>query len=179
MKRIYSFNILGNKKAMLWINVMAMVLFICFIFLFALLMNTLKYNTNIDFDFIAIGLTFIAYGILIVIHELIHGLFMKLFNPTAKVKFGFKNFLAYATAPGTRYPRLQFLVILLSPFVWITVILFLLVVVNVIHPMIFVIIGALHASGCVGDFYMSILVLKAGKGVHVEDTEAGIDFYQY
>lgn len=178
MKRIYSCNILENKKAMLWINVMALVLFICFIFLFGALIQILQGNKTVDFDLLAIGLMIIAYIIIIVIHELIHGLFMKLFKPTANVKFGFKKFVAYATAPGTRYSRFQFLVILLSPFVLITVSLFLLTVFKVIHPLAFVIIAALHASGCVGDFYMSVLVLKARRGVLVEDTAVGIDFYQ-
>lgn len=177
MKQIYSLNLLENKKLMLWLNVVAMVLFIFFIFLFGTLINALKYNTNLDFNIIGIGLAMILYVVLIIVHELIHGLFMKLFKPTAKVKFGFEKFVAYATTPGTRYSRNQFLVILLSPFILLTGSLFLLVVFKIIHPMIFVIIGALHAGGCVGDFYMSGLVLKFEKGVLVEDTKVGIDFY--
>ena len=68
----------------------------------------------------------VAYFILIIIHELIHGAFFKLFDPKGKVKFGFKNGVAYATSPHSFYSKGKFAIILLAPFLGISVGLFLL-----------------------------------------------------
>ena len=114
---------------------------------------------------------------LIIFHELIHGIFFKLFNKEGKVKFGFKNGLAYATSPNSFYSRWQFLLILLAPFVLITLILWLLYAYREISPYAFVWLASFHGSACIGDFYFCYLVTKAPAHSYVEDTEQGINFY--
>lgn len=56
---------------------------------------------------------------IVIIHELIHAFFFKLFKPKSKVKFGinWKLGAAYATCPKVTYDRWQMIVISLALFI--------------------------------------------------------------
>lgn len=65
-----------------------------------------------------VGLVLVLFGML-VLHELIHGLFFWIFT-RARPKFAFKGLYAYAAAPGWYLPRRQHFVVGLAPFVLIS-----------------------------------------------------------
>lgn len=114
--------------------------------------------------------------IIIIVHEAIHGLFFKIFNPSGKVKFGFKAGMAYATSPGTAYTRGQFFIIIVMPFVILTA---------VMMTMLFLLPNpaykyyiALHTGACAGDFYYLYLILKHKHLSYAVDTEVGMSLYE-
>lgn len=116
------------------------------------------------------------FFIIIIIHELIHGLFFKLFSPESKVKFGFKGGMAYATSPGTVYTRGQFFIIIIMPFIILT---------SIMITMMFMLPNpaykyyiALHTGACAGDFYYCYLILKYKHLSYAEDTEVGMSLYE-
>lgn len=117
-----------------------------------------------------------------VIHELIHGLFFKLFAANRPVQFGFnaKTMMAFVTSPGSLYSRCQFLVITLSPFVVLTTVLTLFLAAGWLSPLAYVGVATCHAAGCVGDFDSAYLLLFPYRygDVRVEDTETGIKIFQ-
>ncbi|WP_026867221.1 MULTISPECIES: DUF3267 domain-containing protein [Jeotgalicoccus] len=113
---------------------------------------------------------------IIIVHESIHGLFFKLFNPSAKVNFGFKAGMAYATSPGTVYTRLQFLIIILMPFLIITTIMVIMMF-TLPNPAYKYYI-AIHAGACAGDFYYAYLILKHKHLKYAIDTEVGMSLYE-
>ena len=123
-------------------------------------------------------ISFVAlFMMILIIHEAIHGIFFKLFNPTASVKFGYQTGMVYASSPGSRYTRTQFIVIALMPCLIITLTLIALFPIAVPHLALFDILTATHLSTCIGDFYLINQLLKAPKDVMVEDTEKGITLY--
>ena len=108
MERIREYNVLADKKVIIGLNVASLPLFLLGAFIFSRL--TMGDPIFLFFPFMPIpqlllnlALFFLAYFLIITIHELIHGLFFKVFSDTGKIKFGFKNGMAYATNPGTRY----------------------------------------------------------------------------
>lgn len=125
-----------------------------------------------------IGLSVIMYLILVLVHELIHGLFFKVFKPSVQVKFGFKAGMAYATSPGSRYSAMQFSVILLMPFILITLGLLLASLMKGLSPLVFIILVVLHTPACAGDFYFLYLITKAPATALVEDTDQGIRIFR-
>lgn len=175
-------NLLENKKIAIKLNIYALVMLVFFILLFIGISTWLipikqyTFWDNLGFfrPLLFIGLFFL----IIVIHELIHGLFMKLFNKKGKVIFGFKNGMAYAASPGSLYSRGQFFGISLSPFIFITTTLCLLYYFGIISHSLFISLTALHASSCVGDFYWGLLIIRATKHAQIEDTDVGIKIYQ-
>ncbi|MGX7197539.1 DUF3267 domain-containing protein [Enterococcus olivae] len=178
MKQIQSINLMEDKKLIVRLNLASLPLMVVFFILFtgvSLLKDT---STQHSFSLLTSFLGLVLLFLLIIIHELIHGFFFKLFNPEGKVKFGFKNGLAYATSPHSYYSKGQFSIISLAPFVLITSSLMLVFfTTDWLSPSSFILQSSLHAAACVGDFYFIYLLLKAPKQALIEDTEQGINFY--
>lgn len=99
MKLLKQINLMDDKKTIKRLNLAAIPSFIFFYVFFTLFVlggHGSNAETSFIFDLLIL---MVAYFILIIIHELIHGAFFKLFDPKGKVKFGFKNGVAYATSP--------------------------------------------------------------------------------
>lgn len=177
MKLIKEMNLLENKKLILWLNVFSIGLIFAFLPIFGFIAGKIAGDSGGDNDVMGIILGVVSFFALIVIHELIHGLFFKLFNPKGRVKFGFKNGMAYAASPHSLYSKGRFACISLAPFVLITFSLTLLLSLGVISAFYYVMAASIHGAACVGDFYWIYLILKAPKHALVEDTDQGINFY--
>jgi len=174
---IREINLLEDKKLIWLLNVAAIVLFFGFLLLFSGVTFWHSASMYQSFNFWTLILGLGLFFVLIIIHELIHALFFKMFQPTKKVKFGFKNGMAYATSPHSYYKKYQFIIICLAPFVLLTSGLVVLYLMNLLSASLFIFLASMHASGCVGDFYFTYLILRAPKNSWIEDTEQGINFY--
>lgn len=99
MKLLKQINLMDDQKTIKRLNLAVIPSFIFFYVFFTLFVlggHGSNAETSFIFDLLIL---MVAYFILIIIHELIHGAFFKLFDPKGKVKFGFKNGVAYATSP--------------------------------------------------------------------------------
>ena len=132
---------------------------------------------NLDFQLLETGLMLVGLAVLFIIHEGIHGIFFKLFQPAGKLRFGYSNGMLYATSPGSRYSRKQWLTIALSPFVGLTSLLLGLLLFGKISALAFVFLATAHGTGCVGDFYFALVSARAPKGLQYEDTAVGFTIW--
>ncbi|WP_017549290.1 DUF3267 domain-containing protein [Salinicoccus carnicancri] len=121
---------------------------------------------------LALALLFAVFTV----HEGIHGLFFKLFSSSSRIKFGYTSGMLYATAPGSVYTRKQYMVIILMPFIVISVLLLILMF-AFLHPSIKYIL-AIHTGGCAGDFYYVYLMMKYSNLEYAEDTDVGMTLYE-
>ena len=175
MKLLKELDFIHNKKVNLALNIMAVLLIFPFLALFTWIAILMYGRGSEVFHFFDLFYLLV----LMVIHELIHGFFFKVLgDENTKVKFGFKNGMAYATSPGTFYHRKDFLVIGLAPFVLISLLLTLLAMLGLLSSTLYMPLASLHAAGCVGDFYIALLLLGQTDDILVEDTEVGMNFYQ-
>ncbi|MGO2082307.1 DUF3267 domain-containing protein [Vagococcus sp.] len=177
MKLYRSLNLLDNEKLIKKLNLWSLALTVLFFLLFIALAVFLKPSFTFNYSLRQLFFILILLVGFVLLHEVIHAFFFKWFNPKGKVRFGFKSGMAYATSPGSLYRKNPFLVIVLAPFVVITLLLVILLWMNVLSPEVFIIIGTFHSSACIGDFYYVYLLLRLPKDVQVEDTSVGIDFY--
>lgn len=116
---------------------------------------------------------------LFVLHELIHGVAMRLFGGGPRYGVGALNCLLpyfYCTAPGHRFTRQQFLLISLAPCVFISTVGAFAVALT---PFGEVLIPALaiHFAGCIGDLWGVGVTLRRPRGTLVEDIKVGMRFY--
>ena len=102
------------------------------------------------------------------VHETIHGAAYKVFG--GKVKFGFKGIYAYTMeTSGKKIPRLQFLIVLLSPLTVISIL-------SLLFPgwlgrMIFF----LNLIGASGDIYMALFLCRFSYDSKIIDRTYGFD----
>ncbi|MGT2929407.1 DUF3267 domain-containing protein [Streptococcus dentasini] len=184
MRVIQEVNILENKKIVIWLNILTIPLFVMFSFFFEWLGAAIIGSHAVRFDF-GLGkllLFFLALIAVFFIHEMIHGVFFKLFKPENRVKFGIKweSGMIYATSPGSIYSKKQMLIISLAPFITWTFVFSLLLAVKLMGLAAYVALASIHAAGCVGDLYYAYLMLfkHSGKEISVQDTETGLIIYQ-
>ena len=121
------------------------------------------------------GLALIA---VLILHELVHGLFYWLFS-SHRPKFGFQGLFPYAAAPsGVYFPRNQFLVVGLSPLVLLTAIGLLLITILPIAFVPFLLFFvAFNAAGAAGDLIMVIQLMPFSSDTLMEDAVSGVIIY--
>jgi hypothetical protein len=158
---------------MILLNLVGLLLF--FVFGLAFLLLAVAVYPGVKFgisNFSAVSgiLVFLmGYAGVLVLHELVHGLFFVIFT-RSRPHFGLKQMYAYACAPDWYIPRDQFLVVGLAPFILITLggfVLLPLASVNLATFMLFAM--AVNASGAIGDLYTVVWILRFPANAFVCD----------
>lgn len=116
-----------------------------------------------------VGLGFIVY---IVLHELTHGLFYKYFTKQ-KLKFGLTLTVAYCGVPNVYVRKKETIIACLAPLVIYTILFAIIIIFlppNIINLCV-TLLFSLHVGGCVGDAYLSLILLtKYKKDTYIKDT---------
>lgn len=166
------------KSLVLWNSVITIASIVPFYALERLFTSQPAFYNQLTFSYVIWSIIAVILGsiLIIVFHELIHGIFFKLFSPSGRVKYGYKDGMFYATAPGEIYNRKQFAVIILMPFIILT--LLLLLCLYFLNYTAVTVILIFHTGACAGDFYFIYLILKYKNLKYIEDTERGITMYE-
>ncbi|MGO1760223.1 MAG: DUF3267 domain-containing protein, partial [Mammaliicoccus vitulinus] len=88
---------------------------------------------------------------------------------------GYMKGMFYATTPHSIYTRKQFYIILLAPFIIISLVLLVTLLWLQVTSIIY--IFAFHGAACIGDFYMAQIIFSNKQMNYVEDTDVGINLY--
>ena len=184
LKLVKEYNILEDKKIAIWLNVASFIIMIPMFILFfgvAVIIQPIVQplvfgDTQSIWTFI---LPIIILFLVVVVHEGIHGLFFKLFNPKGRVEFGLKGGFAYAVSEGSIYTKGQMNIIGMAPFVIISILFTLAYVFGFMSSVTYVMYAGLHGAMCIGDlWYLYLLTVKHRGTVYVEDTKQGITIYK-
>ncbi len=142
------------------------------------------YEEEIDSTIIVIALVIIILGyfVYLVVHELTHGISYKLLT-RQKLKFGLTLYVAYCGLKEGYVNKKTALISVLAPFVvhsvWMLLAIFL-----IKEPLIslaFLVLFALHFGGCVGDLWVTCILLfkYRSKAVLMNDNGPCQVFYTY
>lgn len=161
-----------NRRALWFLNLAAILSFFLYGWFFTSLAGILRTDMaqiqTVSYPpFLQILITFI---LVLVLHELIHGLFFSLFTGAAP-KLGFRGLYAFAGAPDWYLPRGQYLVVSLTPFVIISLaglLALAFVPLSLVSLILFLI--TLNAAGASGDLYVSGWLIREQTPILVNDT---------
>ena len=143
---------------------------------FSLAITLGKLPSQLSFGLGEIGLVLLGILLTLVLHELTHGVVMKLFG--AKPSYGilWKQFMLYTTSPGFVYRRNNFAAITLAPFILISVLVIL--GMGLLQGTFWVALlglcGAINSSGAAGDIWATAIVLRYSPTALVMDERDGI-----
>jgi hypothetical protein len=118
-----------------------------------------------------------GYFFLVIIHELIHALFIWIFS-RKRAHFKFSLIYASAGASDRYFDRSSYIVIALSPVIIISLFLYLLI--NLSSPDLYngiLLVLALNISSAIGDFYISFITATKEKETLVRDEGEIMHFY--
>ena len=116
------------------------------------------------------GVVIVSMLVYLVLHELTHAAAMKYYGST-KVRFGFTGMYAYAGSEVDYFAKKPYRVIALAPLVLWTLILTpicFLVPQDWFWPMWVLLV--MHASGCIGDIWVTLRLLREPEEIYVRDT---------
>lgn len=178
-REILSVDLKNNKKLALLVNLISVFIGIaCFV------IGHLFVSIGALFDMEAgLGQYFLRFGALlglmlayIVLHELVHGVAMKLCG-TKKVKYGFTGVYAFAGSEDY-YSKGAYIFIALAPVV------FWGIVVAVITPFLsdawfwpVYFVQVINLSGAAGDFYVTWKFMRLPKNIWVHDSGVSMTVY--
>lgn len=127
---------------------------------------------------VAFVVTMAAYVAYIVLHELVHGIFIRLFSGE-KAQYGLQLSKGYAFAKSDYFfGKAAYIVIALAPVVIWGVVLY--VLMDALPPQWYLpcfFIQAMNIGGAVGDYYVTWRVLRMPKGLLVMDSGVSMKFF--
>jgi hypothetical protein len=141
-----------------------------------LAINLGKLPEIIKFGLPEIGVFVAAILMTLILHELTHGLVMKMFGAAPQYGVLWKQLMFYATSPGFVYRRNAYIAIALAP---LTLLSFLVVVgmwllSGTLWVPLLGVCAVINASGAIGDLWMTILVLRYAPTAYIMDERDGI-----
>jgi hypothetical protein len=174
-------NLKKNKRLAVLLNVVAFFVFILSFIPLSIFGGVIRSGTANFSGSITVGTMLILIGltvIVLIIHELIHGLLFWVFTRSKPV-FALHLLYAYAGAPNWYIPSRQYAFIALGPLVIIGVVgLFLMLLVPVSWILMIAFLVALNTGGAIGDIYVFARLLKGYKTSIVNDTGNIFTFYE-
>ncbi len=120
-----------------------------------------------------------SLALVLVLHELTHGVAMRLFKAHPKYGVLWSKAMFYATSPGFAYPRRQYLAVALAPLVGLSLAALLAIRLLAGTPwvMLVALVAALNAAGAVGDLWITALVLRYPAHAYVIDEQDGVRIF--
>jgi hypothetical protein len=175
-----------DTRAMVILNIGALVLLVLAGWLLFELLEVLRPDIVSAGTFSISGLNFVLMallvigllGLMIVVHEAIHGAFFWLYT-RSRPYFGFKGMYAYAAAPEWYIPRNQYLVVGIMPLLLMTLAGLLLLPVApawLLLPVLFVVL--MNASGAAGDVLVVGWLLLLPADTLIRDLGDAITLYR-
>jgi hypothetical protein len=178
-QEVLSWKVTGKPIRVITLNVLGVLLFVIFGVIFsnlALSLGKLPLEGEFKFGLSEISLVFAGILLTFVLHELTHGLVMRMFGARPKYGIMWKGLMLYATSPGYAYHRNNYVVIALAPFVCIStlVVLGMWLLQGTSWVILLGICGIVNASGAIGDMWITMIVLRYATTAYVMDERDGI-----
>ncbi|MBQ9988267.1 MAG: DUF3267 domain-containing protein [Clostridia bacterium] len=169
-KKLFDINLQKNKKLALTINLAALAIAALMV------VPALFFGPVFRLGLGQCAVLLIGMLLYIVLHELVHGLFIKRYT-SAKVRYGFTGAYAFAGADAYFYKK-PYLIIALAPvIVWGLVLLGLNLALGAAWFWPVYLIQITNISGAVGDFYVTVKLCRMADSILVRDSGVSMKVY--
>lgn len=174
---IYTLDV-KNKKLALLLNGLALLIAVIMVIIASLHvpLGTLFEAAEMDSLMIKCAVLIVGLIAYLVLHELVHGLYMKLFSD-AKVRFGFTGLVAYAASDGYFHKK-PYLVIALAPVVlWGAVLLAANLMVSVSWFWVVYSLQICNIAGAAGDVFITLKLIGMPTDILIHDVGTTMAIY--
>lgn len=167
-----------NKKVIIYMQLATLFLFLAS-FLIILLLKPIDITMIRDDIFSTLIFTMLGYFVYIVLHELVHGFWYKILTKQ-KLTFGLTLTVAFCGVPDIYVNKKTALLSITGPLILFSVILIPLLIIlppNSLYLSLLMLFS-FHISGCSGDIYGTIVMLKHKGDLLMNDTGPKQTFYE-
>ena len=178
-RKIYSVNLQNDKKIALLVNVLALIIAAILVVPMVFLVP-ITYLFNFKDDptglFVRMGALLVLTVAYMVLHELVHGVAMKLCG-TKKVKYGFTGMYAFAGS-NDYYNKSAYIFIALAPVVlWGIALAIITPLVPIEWFWVVYFIQITNLSGAAGDLFVTLKFSRMPNDILVKDTGVGMTVF--
>lgn len=168
-----------NKFNSFIINLISLLVFILSIIIFFKIYNLNLHDIYLNYlsnkNFLSLIVPFLI--LIIILHEVIHGIGYKIFG--AKLKFGFKHLNIYTIdTSGNTYGIIEMFIIMFLPLLSLTFILLILSYMFKDNYLYFIFCIIFNISSSIGDVILFIYMVTKGGGCKIKDTNYGFLMYK-
>ena len=179
-KEIFSVDLQKNKKLMLAVNVLGVVIALVFgipaHFLAVPIGELFDLSRGLGPYALRFAALLVGMVVYIFLHEAVHGVAMKLCG-TKRVKYGFTGMYAFAGSEDY-YPKIPYLCIALAPVVlWGVVLAVLAVLLPAECYWTVQLIQLINLSGAAGDLYVTWLLSRMPKDILIQDAGVAMQVF--
>jgi hypothetical protein len=176
-EKILKIDLKNDKKLYVLINIFAILIaFLMTIIISGFIPLSSIYDNKLWLLFIRLGVLILGMALYLILHELTHGIVMKLFG-TKKIKYGFTGNFAYAGSDDY-YAKIPYIIIALAPVIlWGIVLLLLCFTVPYNWLWIVCLIQTINISGAGGDFYVTFKFIRLPKDILIRDFGTSMTVY--
>lgn len=179
-KEVLTWKISEKAGTTIIMNLLSIPLAIVFGICFFIFTNLFGKSQEITFEILNFGLILII-GMLVVIalHEFAHGVAMKTFGAPVKYGFLWKGLMFYATSPGHAFQRNRYIVIILAPFVSLSILacLGILVLAGTSLVWLLAVWATINGAAAVGDLWITTIVLRYPSYAYIIDEQDGMRIF--
>ncbi len=172
-------NISGKTFRFAAVQLSGLVLFALFgwaFFILSVEIGKLPMTGSFSITAADIGAAIVAVAATLALHELAHGLAMRIVGAKPKFRAIWKRLLLTTTTPGFLYHRDDYIFVLLAPVFVISaaVIGAMGMVQGTLWVLLLALCGAIDASGAIGDMYLVMVVLRYPSSARIIDEIDGL-----
>lgn len=168
-KKIYQLDA-EDSKFMIWINIISILIAVILFVLIIYIKNIDKHIEITQDNFYYIFIAIIVLILYVFVHELIHGLFYKIFT-REKLTFGFKLTVCYCGVPHLYIKKWPMIITAIAPFILLSILFVLgMIFTDGLLFILIAILAIIHFVGCCGDIFISFKILFSGKNLLINDT---------
>lgn len=173
-QKSFQIDLQKDKKLALLVNILALVIFLAVFALGVVVAPMEAFLTNSGW---IILLYLVGTVVYLVLHELVHGLFIRIFG-RVRPHYGFTGVYAYAGSDDY-FDRNRYIIISMAPVVVWGIVLAVLSAVTWGTSLFWVmyLLQAGNLSGSAGDFYVTFRCLKLPKDILVQDSGVNMTIY--
>jgi hypothetical protein len=130
----------------------------------------------LSFDLLRCGLVLISILLTFILHELTHGVAMRILGAHPKYGVLLKQAMLYATSPGFAFRRDTYLVVALAPLVCLSVlaILGMMALTSTAWVALLALCATINAGGTIGDLWITKIVLRYPARAYIMDERDGV-----
>ncbi|MGN0796183.1 MAG: DUF3267 domain-containing protein [Christensenellales bacterium] len=141
--------------------------------------KNLTFFAYVHYKYIIFNLLIAIFGsiLYIVLHELTHAVFMKIFAPKCKLHFGFTAGMAFV-GTDDYFKKGQYIIITLAPLViWTALLLIPCLLVPVVYFWGVYFVQMFNVAGAAGDMFVTVKLLKKPNNVLITDSGVQMEIY--
>lgn len=176
---ILKINLQKDKKTAIIVNIFAVLLMVAAFFIgnsFVSIATLFDMTNGIKSYFIRFALLLLGVVVYLILHELVHGICMKMFG-AKKINYGFTGMYAFAGS-DCYFGKKAYIIIALAPIVvWGIVLLIMNLIVAENFFWVIYVIQIVNLSGAAGDLYVTYKFSKMPKNILVRDTGIEMTIY--